>query len=620
MKKIELLLPAGNIECLRAAVNNGADAVYLGLERFNARQSAGNFKNSELKSIVDFCHKKNVKVYVALNTIVKNSEIEDYLKLINVASQANADAIIIQDSCLIPTIKKNFPDISIHLSTQATITNASSVPNDVDRVVLARELKYEEIKQISNSFETEIFVHGALCVSYSGLCIFSSIIGGRSGNRGQCSQTCRRIYNNKHLLSTKDLCLINKLGELEEAGVKSFKIEGRMRSSLYVGTVARVYRKALDGENITEQDMKDLLLAFNREFTEGFAFTDEIIDAKKPMNRGLYLGFVRDGKVMIKEDLKPGDGISIWKKKYVIGQKIDFEAQKGDLIDAPNGSLKGDAIYKTSSVDLTVDLGEEIPITENTIDEKELIIPSFEEEENNNNPVLIGRAYNKSQALELGNAKADIVYYDILAPDFLEVKEQLKRSKLFAMTPKIVSDEDIESITKIVEEIKPDGVLIQNRGFISKLESIEGLEIHNDLGAFNDLDLDCLPGKSILSRELSYKEIKKLKHKNTIVQVHGELVVMILKQKLKAPELIDEEDRHFKVREMHGTHEILNYNQLGLFNKTLILFDRGIRNYYIDCKDAAKFIGIYRKILTSDFDDNKIRRGYTTGHFNKGIL
>lgn len=617
MSKVELLLPAGNIECLRAAINNGADAIYLGLEKFNARQSAGNFKNNELKSIVSYCHSRNIKVYVTLNTIIKNHELKEYLELVNVASQANADAIIIQDSCLIPTIKKNFPDISIHLSTQATITNSSSIPEGVDRVVLARELKYEEIKYISNNYETEIFVHGALCVSYSGLCIFSSIIGGRSGNRGQCSQTCRRVYNNKHLLSTKDLCLINRLSELKDAGVNSFKIEGRMRSPLYVGTVARVYRKVLDGNKLTEQDMKDLLIAFNREFTDGFAFKDDIIDAKKPMNRGLYLGFVKDGKVLIKDNLKVGDGISIWKKKYVIGEKIDFNANEGDIIDAPNGALNGDQIYKTSSVDLTVNLGEEIPISENEISDIEIMLPDFEEIENNDKAIFIGRAYNKKQAIELNNAKADVIYYDITKDDFEDVKNNIKHSKLFALTPRIVTDEEIKNISEKVLSLNPDGVVVQNKGFSNKFNN---LKIHNDLGAFNDIDIDCLPGDSILSRELSYKEIKRLRNKNVIVQVHGELPVMILKQKLKAPELVDDEDRHFKVREMHNTTEILNYKQLGLFNKTKILFERGIRKYYIDCKDAAKFIGIYRKIITSDFDDNKIRRGYTTGHFNKGIL
>jgi len=247
MQKPELLLPAGNVECLRAAVANGADAVYLGLNRFNARISAENFNEKNLFSAIEFCHKHNVKAYAALNTLVKNNELKEYFSLMDLAYQAKADAVIIQDSCFIPIIQKNFPGLKIHLSTQATVTNKYSVPKGVDRVVLARELSYDEVKEMSKELNTEAFVHGALCFSYSGQCIFSSMVGGRSGNRGCCAQPCRRRYNNKYALSTMDLCLLEKIPFLIEAGVASFKIEGRLRSPLYTATAARIYRKYIDG-------------------------------------------------------------------------------------------------------------------------------------------------------------------------------------------------------------------------------------------------------------------------------------------------------------------------------------------------------------------------------------
>ncbi|MBU0614608.1 MAG: U32 family peptidase, partial [Nanoarchaeota archaeon] len=341
----ELLLPAGNKSCLRAAVENGADAVYLGLQRFNARRSAGNFSDSDFYNAVDYAHKKNVKVYVALNILVKNSEIKEYLEAINIASYANA--IIIQDPCLIPMIKKNFPELKIHLSTQATTTNIASIPKGIDRVILPRELSLDEIKRFSDNIETEIFVHGALCFSYSGQCLFSSIVGGRSGNRGLCAQPCRKVYNNKYMMSTMDLCMLEKLKVLTEAGVKSFKIEGRMRSPTYVGTVAKIYRKYLDHpQPITEEDIDQLKIAFNREFTTGFAFNSSITDTAQPMNRGLYIGNLREGRLFLKKPLSKGDGIAIWTKDKRIGFKVHESAEAGAVIylEKPDGP-----VYLTSS-------------------------------------------------------------------------------------------------------------------------------------------------------------------------------------------------------------------------------------------------------------------------------
>ncbi len=246
MEKVELLVPAGNITCLRAAVNNGADAVYLGLSLFNARQRANNFNKDNIFSVIKYCHDHNVRVYITLNTLIKNQEIQEFLNQISLANDANADAIIIQDPCFIPLIKKNFPNIEIHLSTQSTITNSFAIPKDADRVILPRELDHETVKEMSKKVKTEIFVHGALCISYSGQCLMSSMIGGRSGNRGVCAQPCRRLYNNRYLLSTKDLCLLSKLPEIIQLGVKSLKVEGRLRSPEYVQTVTRFYRKAID--------------------------------------------------------------------------------------------------------------------------------------------------------------------------------------------------------------------------------------------------------------------------------------------------------------------------------------------------------------------------------------
>lgn len=636
MKKVELLLPAGNEECLRAAVNNGADAVYLGLNKFSARQSAGNFDEKNIFSAVAYCHKRDVKVYAALNTLIKNNELKDYLDLMNTAYSAGADAVIIQDPCFIPLIKKNFPGLSIHLSTQSTAANSFSIPEGADRVILERSLSFNEIKEISKKYNTEVFIHGALCLSYSGQCLFSSIIGGRSGNRGCCAQPCRKKYNNRYLLSTMDLCMLEKIPDLIKAGVSCFKIEGRLRTPLYVATAAKIYRKAIDsyyqGNYIfSEKDITGLKLVFNREFTTGFAFNDSIIDSRKPMNRGLYIGSFKEKKLELKQDLKIGDGVGIWKKDKIIGYRVEKilkdnnqikEAKEGDIIEIDTrGAEDNCPVYKTSSADMVLFLGEEIEKIRPAIKNKKILTPKFKPKENKDSIKIFVKAYNKKEALAADKAKADVIYYNILKEDCEEVKKQIKNSRFFVFTPRIASDDDVVRISEKIGQLNPDGVLVGNRGF---LKFIKDKIIHLDysFNCFNDIDMDYYDKIQIISPELNFKEISELKNKNFAVLVHGDIILMSTKEKIKAPELVDEEGMHFKVRENNNIYEILNSKQLGLFNLAKRYIDAGIRYFYIDTnKDVDKFIRIYRKIISKQpFDDKKIRKGYTTGHFSRGVF
>ncbi|MFA5141577.1 MAG: U32 family peptidase [Candidatus Woesearchaeota archaeon] len=637
MKKVELLLPAGNEQCLRAAVNNGADAVYLGLNRFNARASAGNFNEQNIASAIEYCHKKNVKVYVVLNTLIKNSEIKQYFELMDIAYQAKADAVIIQDQCLIPIIKKNFPSLQIHLSTQATITNAQSIPEGIDRAILARELTLDEIKHISEKHETEIFVHGALCFSYSGQCLFSSIVGGRSGNRGRCAQPCRLNYNNKYPLSTMDLCLVNKIPELIKAGVSSFKIEGRLRTPLYVATAARVYRKYIDQFyenkfNIDKKDIEDLMIAFNREFTCGFAFENSIVDSRKPMNRGIYAGQLKDGKVKLRIDLKLGDGIAYWLEKEIVNEKVTSickegcavnEANVDDIVTINKPRFKESIpVYKTHSIDLRADLGEEIKPIKSIFKKRDIIIPNTKTQPIKDQPKLVVKVYNKKSAIEADKDGADIIYYDVYKEDCAEIKKALKHAKLFVSTPRILSDAQIDEIKKLIERIKPDGVLVGNKGL---LKALKGYEMHLDysFNVYNDIDINCHKQLPIISPELNFAELENLQNKNVIVLVHGNLVLMTTKEPLKAPELVDAEGRHFNVRNAHNVNEILNCKQLGLFSKVQDLMKSGFRYFYLDITDSddvGRFTRIYKKIIAGEkFDDEKIKKGFTTGHFNKGV-
>ena len=279
---IELLAPAGSMEALYAAVQNGANAVYLGCGTFNARQSAKNFTPQSLAEAIKYCHIRGVQVHLTLNTLVSDRESEECAELIRYAAASGIDVFIVQDLGVLQMCRRIAPKVAIHGSTQMTIHSLSGVlfcaAMGMSRVVLSRELSREEIRHIcrNSPIEIEVFAHGALCMSYSGQCYLSSAIGGRSGNRGRCAQPCRQCYGysrreNRYPLSLKDNCMVEYLQELDRMGVASIKLEGRMKRPEYVAAVTDVYRKALDTGNVSKPMMDALLNAFNRQgFTNGY--------------------------------------------------------------------------------------------------------------------------------------------------------------------------------------------------------------------------------------------------------------------------------------------------------------------------------------------------------------
>ncbi|WP_079914294.1 U32 family peptidase [Paenibacillus sp. 32352] len=338
---IELLAPAGDWDCLRAAVANGADAVFFGVEKFNARARANNFVTDELPDIMSFLHLYGVKGFLTFNILVFEDELEDAKKLIEACVDAGVDAVIVQDLGLVKMIRDISPDFPIHGSTQMTITSPEAVeftkPFDIERVVLGRENNLKQIKQIGDQAKLpmEVFVHGALCVSYSGQCLTSEMWGGRSANRGECAQACRLPYDLMvdgeqkpmgdiaYLLSPKDLAALELVPELIEAGVTSFKIEGRLKSPEYVANVVSKYRKAIDryfengNAKPTKEELRELEQSFSRGFTYGFlkgTNNKQLVEGTYPKSRGVYLGRVkqilRDGVVCeLEAPVKRGDGI-----------------------------------------------------------------------------------------------------------------------------------------------------------------------------------------------------------------------------------------------------------------------------------------------------------------------
>ena len=279
---LELLCPAGSVDALRAAVCNGADAVYLGADAFNARKGARNFTLEELPEAVRYCHARGVKVHLTLNTLVSDREMKEAAQVISAAALAGVDAFIVQDLGVLELCRQMAPSVELHASTQMSIHSLDGVMQaaqlGVSRVVLARELPREEIAYIcrNSPVEIEVFVHGALCMCYSGQCYMSALIGRRSGNRGQCAQPCRLPYgydrfDEKYPLSLKDNCLARYLRDLESLGVASIKIEGRMKRPEYVATVTGIYREAINEGRVSDNAMKTLQAVFSRQgFTQGY--------------------------------------------------------------------------------------------------------------------------------------------------------------------------------------------------------------------------------------------------------------------------------------------------------------------------------------------------------------
>src|SRR3954463_5369701 len=341
-KRFELLAPAGDRLCITAAVENGADAVYFGLEcGFNARARATNLHLDALPEVMSFLHERGVRGYITLNTLVFPSELKTIEQHIVQLTEAGVDAVLVQDLGLVRLLRVVSPDLAVHASTQMTLTSGECIRAaealGIERVVLARELSIPEIRTISTqtTVELEVFVHGALCVAYSGQCLTSESLGGRSANRGQCAQACRLPYDLicdgrdvdlgdvKYLLSPQDLAAYELVPELMTAGVSSFKIEGRLKTPEYVANITRQYRRALDAAaagaraEYTEQDVTEMELSFSRGFSPGWLGGCDhkmLVPGTSSAKRGVLVGEVKSIRgrhvvVSARRPVAPGDGV-----------------------------------------------------------------------------------------------------------------------------------------------------------------------------------------------------------------------------------------------------------------------------------------------------------------------
>lgn len=367
MKKCEVLSPVGNMETLDYAISYGADAVYLSGTNYGARKYASNFTSEELETAVKRAHLYGVKVYLTINTLIYEHEIEDLIKYLEFIYQIGVDAIIVQDIGVLTLAHELLPDLELHASTQMhnnsndMLTLLESL--GVKRVVLDREMSLNEIKELPKTIEKEVFCHGALCVSYSGMCLFSKEILNRSGNRGECAGMCRLPYKmntggqtqpQAYYLSLKDLSTVNHINEIIDAGVNSLKIEGRMKSKEYVGYMTKIYRKLVDayykGEkySLTEEEYKNIKILFNRGFTEGFIMntkSEDMVNTLSPNHIGIHLGKYKaiNNKIelTLDEDLTQGDKIQFYEAKE--GMTVNFLYDKNDKLE--NHSCKHTVCY-----------------------------------------------------------------------------------------------------------------------------------------------------------------------------------------------------------------------------------------------------------------------------------
>lgn len=488
MKKVELLAPVGSWEALNAAINAGCDAVYLGGYMFGARQFAPNFSNDELIRLIKLCHIYGVKVYITVNTLIKENEVKTFIDFIDFLYKNNVDAVIMQDLGMIDLVRKTYPKLEIHASTQLHVHNLEGVKLceklGVKRVVLARETNIELIDEIKRQtdIELEVFIHGALCVSYSGQCLMSSLIGGRSGNRGSCAGTCRlpykllsknvkRLNEEDYVLSMKDLCTLEHIQELIESGIESFKIEGRMKRPEYVYLAVSLYRKAIDsyyetGKVIIDENcLEDLKKVFNRKFTKGFLFNEnnnDITNSYRPNHLGVEIGKIIESNhktitIKLYDELNIGDGIRIVNDDVGFTVTTMFKnnqrvssAKKNEIIQIPiNDKInKGNLVVKTTDINQikilknkVEQISKKIPIT------GKIILKVGE-------PVLLEFSDKKNKVLSYG---ATVEQAKNAPLEDVQIEKQIKK---LGDTPfvldklEIIKNEDIYVNNKDLNEIR----------------------------------------------------------------------------------------------------------------------------------------------------------------------
>lgn len=522
-KKPELLSPAGSPEALRAAVLGGADAVYIGGTAFNARINATNFDIDEIKNAVEYCHKKGVRLHVAVNTLILDREMKSALEYIKELYICGVDAIICADMGLAREIHKNFPGLELHASTQMSGHNseAAKLLGDMGfkRMVCAREMSRDDISELCrrSPIDIEMFIHGAICVCHSGQCLMSSLIGGRSGNRGLCAQPCRMQYNSDYPLSIKDMCLAEHITEILSLGVSSLKIEGRMKSPEYVYGVTSIYRRLIDeGRNATEREMDRLRDLFSRSgFTDGY-FTKKI-----------------SGKM---------NGI-----RSEADKRASIRFRQSFTDNSHNSPIKSGQRYF----------------------EDEVVLSEYQKEKAVK--CLSARFYDpKSIPAE---HPFDIVY--------LPLEKYDEKYANGVLLPPVIYDRDIEALEKKLSECKAEHIMVSNIGQIA-LAKRSGRILHGDfrLNVFNALSADILIGMGlsdiILSPELTLAQIRDIILQKAVI-IYGAQPLMLLEKRLTHRALRDRKSADFPIIAEGGRDILFNSQKTYMLDR-----EKELKNAFIN--------------------------------------
>ena len=686
--EIELLSPAGDLETLKCAIENGADAIYIGGKSFSARKNAKNFSDDEIIDAVKYAHLRGVKVYVTLNTLVSDDELHDAFEFIKFCYLANVDALIVQDLAIVDICNRYFPDFEIHSSTQMTVASVSGAKMmeklGFSRVVLAREMNALQIEEVTKTttLETEVFVHGALCVCYSGQCLFSSVIGSRSGNRGDCAQPCRLPYevydyNNKkvlrepkYILSLKDYNLIDKLDELRKIGVKSLKIEGRMKNKEYVSVVSSVYNKKLLGDYLSKFDYFKLENIFSRSgFTTAYFddkigikminfeknnddiyknVTDDVLNdakqlsvAKKRFNE-VYFNVIIDEKMYcfvkcgkIEFEIYPEITVQKAKTSPITEERIKEQFKKlGDTAFVCNkidASVNGE--YFVSVSDLNNARRECILKLEEKIlkSERNFVNKKFSFETNaivkNQKKHINAEVTTFEQAKHILNKEFDNVFipYEV----FIKNKEYFKKfDNVVCVLPQVdnLNTYDICDVERI--SVSNIGQLLGNEEKI--VFSQPSLNAFNTLAVkkYNELGVNSVT----LSYELNLKQISKIISDNVEIVIYGKIPLMNTKSCLHKSFLGGckcKEDKFFSIKDRKGkvfnvkthplncTNTIYNADPIYMADKLDDLEKLNVSAFRFlftteTLKEIDNIIDLYKMRKKATFD-------YTRGHYYRGV-
>lgn len=658
MFKPELLLPAGTVESFFAALEGGADAIYLGLQDFNARKRARNFSIFQLPTLISLAHKQKTKLYITLNTVIKNDELADLYILLAQLEQTNIDAIIIQDWGVFHLAKKFFPKLTIHASTQMAFHNAPganfAARAGIERVILARELTLKELTDIkkNSKVELELFVHGALCYSFSGMCLFSSYLGGMSANRGACKQPCRRMFtdnNSKHyLFSLKDNELINFVPELARIGISSLKIEGRMKSAEYVYTIARAYRLVLDNHNKLN-DAKELLQQdIGREKTSYFMggnVSDAITDLP---NTGLFTGkvsHIENGRFTFETETNASDikrvRIVSPDGSYQETLKLKEKEIAENYVTANTNNLD---FKKGFHVFIIGFEGQSFPNKLPNMNTKPLKAPHIKEatkkvqnllkQSNIRRPILFFRIDSLAWLRKIHLDKIDQLLLNLpfkewenlpLTSPFLAKN----KAKLIAELPKFISEENCDKYRKLCLKLQNNGINKFMINHVSQLEIIPKNAIKYSseyVYAFNDAAVAQLQrfniNAHVYPQETDFQNLYTGKDRSGIIALHFTPQLfysrMPVKTKNTEGKFIDDTKISYQVVQKSGITYTLPQKPVSIFQNKTELINKGFKQFLIDVSFTSPSQNSFKTLIKRYYKAEQLQPS-TSFNYKKGL-